>query len=159
VFSRRAIFAFNTALVVARDGALRDARGLPHGATVGAVLGYEYSERFNRLARTGAIRLEFAGSEEVNVRKVVAGRLDAATVNVNAAKSVEYVARRAGVPGRLRALTVVEGLPAYIGFSRTHPDGARAMAAYEDGMSRIASNGTLARIDREWRRRDRAAAP
>ncbi len=120
---------------------------------VGVVLGYEYPSELARLEQQGLIELTRATSEEINLRRVADGRIDAAVINVNGTKSAALMAARAGVEGRIESTRVLGELASYIGFSRTHPDGARALAAYETGMRRIAGNGELARIERRWRDR------
>lgn len=130
---------------------------LPPHARVGIVLGYEYPDTVRALARHGDA-LEIVPSEEIGVRKVAEGRLDAAIVNANVIKPVAFVAARAGVPGRVQPLARLGGMPAFVGFSRAHPDGPRARAAFDDGMRRLRASGRLRALERAWLDRVTASA-
>jgi len=44
-------------------------------------------------------------------------------------------------------------MPAYVGFSRTHPDGLRARAAFDAGMRTLRTSGGLETIRAAWSRR------
>lgn len=128
----------------------RQASELRRGTTVGVVLGYEYPESINRLSREGVIVLDYSASETINLRKVVAGRLDAAMVNHDFLKTVAYALQTAGVAGKVRSAFSAGSLPAFIGFSRKHPQSSLAYARYLKGSEIIAANGTAARIRNRW---------
>jgi polar amino acid transport system substrate-binding protein len=150
-FSERPLFVF------ACDFFENPARPLPGGierlrpgTRIGIVLGYEYApEMMEALRRRGAV-LEPATAEELNLRKLAAGRLDAAVVNRDAVKSPDWVAARAGVTGRVRSVFRVGGLPAYVGFSRAHRDGASLADRFDVGYARIIASGERDRIKRRW---------
>ncbi|WP_300055445.1 ABC transporter substrate-binding protein [uncultured Roseobacter sp.] len=61
------------------DAPLPDWERLPdlQGVTIGAVTGYTYSDDFWELADSGQITVETAQSDEANMRKLLAGRIDA----------------------------------------------------------------------------------
>jgi polar amino acid transport system substrate-binding protein len=131
----------------------------PLGTRVGTVLGYEYPpEILDRLRRRGAI-LEPAQAEQINLRKLAAGRLDAAVVNRDAVKSPEWVAGRAGVSGRVRSVFGVGAMPAYIGFSLARRDGAALAARFDAGFDRIIASGERDRIQRRWVARTTSRTP
>lgn len=150
-FSARPLFTF------ACDFFESPARPLPRriadfapGTRVATVLGYEYPPAMlEQLRRRGAV-LEPAPTEEVNLRKLAAGRVAAAVVNRDAVKSPEWVAERAGVTGRVRSAFGVGGLPAYIGFSLAHRDGAALADRFDVGYARIIASGERDRIQRRW---------
>ena len=60
------------------------------------------------------------------------------------------VAARAGVTGRVRSAFGVPGMPAYVGFSLAHPEGASLAARFDAGLARIIASGTRDRIQRRW---------
>jgi len=126
------------------------AAGLQRRTVVGVVLGYEYPESLRDLVRRGVLVFEPAPSEEINLRKLAAGRLDAALVNYDVVKTPDYVAASAGVRGRVRPAFDAGLLPSYIGFSRRHPRGAWALGRFNVGMRRIAADGRLRDIERRW---------
>jgi ABC-type amino acid transport substrate-binding protein len=122
----------------------------PRGTRVGTVLGYEYPpEMLERFGRRGAI-LEPAPTEETNLRKLAAGRIDAAVVNSDVVKSSDWVAERAGVTGRVRAVFSVGGMPAYIGFSTVHRQGRALADKFDLGYARILASGERDRIQHRW---------
>jgi polar amino acid transport system substrate-binding protein len=153
-------FICHSVLYARRGGRLVATRAadLPRGTVVGVVLGYEYPDALHALARDGRIVLEPAGSEEINLRKLVHERLDAIVLNLDGIKTADWIAARAGVSSDVRPLIDLGTMPSYVGFSRTHRDGPRALAAFETGMRRIAQSGELARIERAWKRRALAEA-
>ena len=120
------------------------------GTRVGTVLGYEYPlEVLDALRRSGAI-LDPTPKEELNLRKLAAGRLDAAMVNRDVVKSPHWVAAQAGVTGKVRPVFRVVGMPAYIGFSLAHRDGAALADRFDRGHARIITSGERDRIQRRW---------
>jgi ABC-type amino acid transport substrate-binding protein len=122
----------------------------PPGTTVGTVLAYEYPpEMLARLRRRGAI-LEPASTEEINLRKLAAGRIAAAVVNRDGVKSADWVVARAGVTGRVRSVLSIGAMPAYIGFSMAHPGGPALADRFDIGYARIVASGEHDRIQRRW---------
>jgi polar amino acid transport system substrate-binding protein len=149
-----------TSELVRRQGDTRftDAQHIPKGSMVGTVLGYEYPSELDRLEAQGVIITEPSVSEELNLRKLAEGRLDAAVINDNATKPLDYMLAHAGVVGRVEHGFVLGELTAYVGFSHRHPRGAEAMARFDAGMRSIVADGTRARIDAAWAARALAEA-
>jgi polar amino acid transport system substrate-binding protein len=132
-------------------------RNLPRGTVVGTVLGYEYPDAVREAVKSGAIVLDEAPSEDMLLRKLAAGRLPAALVNVNDSKSLAYLTALAHIPATAMRVERVGTLQSYIGFSVRHPRGAWALAKYEEGMRRISANGALNGIARQWAESSSAA--
>lgn len=123
---------------------------LPLRSVVGTVLGYEYPpEILSRLAARQVV-LEPAPTEEINLRKLAAGRIAAAMVNRDEIKSADWVADRAGVRGRVASVYRMGALPGYVGFSVAHPRGLELVHRFDEGMNRIVANGERDRIKRRW---------
>jgi ABC-type amino acid transport substrate-binding protein len=123
---------------------------LPRHARVGTVHGYEYPpEILSRLAAREAV-LEPAATEEINLRKLAAGRIAAAIVNRDEIKSADWVAANAGVRGKVQSVYRMGALPGYVGFSVAHPRGLELVHRFDKGMNTVAANGTLERIRRHW---------
>jgi ABC-type amino acid transport substrate-binding protein len=131
---------------------------LPHGTTVGVVLGYEYPASVYDLELRGVIRLESSPSEAVNLRKLAAGRVDLAIVNHNETKPDALLLARAGVTATVERTFRAGVLPSFLGFSRAHPRTPWAMARFTQGMRIIAANGTLRRIQNRWANEANAVA-
>ena len=123
---------------------------LPRGARIGTVLGYEYPPDMLRHLRERGAVMEPAPTEEINLRKLAAGRVDAAVVNRDAVKSPDWVAARAGVTGRVRSVFRIGGMPAYVGFSLAHRDGDSLARRFDAAHARIIASGERDRIQRRW---------
>jgi len=120
------------------------------GMIVGIVMGYEYpADVMARLKRRGVV-LESAPTEETNLRKLAAGRIDAAVVNMDVVKSSDWVAERAGVRGRVRPVFDVGRMPGYVGFSTVHPRGNAIADRFDRGYARVIASGERERIQRRW---------
>jgi polar amino acid transport system substrate-binding protein len=123
---------------------------LPRGTIVGTVLGYEYPAAVQQAVKSGAVVLDEAPTEEMLLRKLAAGRLPLAILNVNESKSLAYVSALAHLAAPPVPVNRVGTLESYLGFSAKHPGAKQAMHLYEDGMRKIAGNGVLAAITRRW---------
>lgn len=120
------------------------------GSVVGVVKGYEYPPAVYELVDSGVIRLDEAESEDANLRRLAAGRVDAAIVNYNDLKTYEAMEARAGVKGRVRRAFDCGILKSHIGFSLAHPQGAMAADKFDEGYRRIASQGRLREFEKKW---------
>jgi polar amino acid transport system substrate-binding protein len=158
LFPSSPIFTCYTELVqsTAHPLAVKRLRELPRGTNVGSVLGYEYPEPILKAVKDGAIVLDESESEESLLRKLSAGRLPAALVNVNDSKSLGYLNAIAHAPSAAVRVERVGALPSYLGFSARHAKAKWAFQKYEEGMRIIAGNGRIGAITREWS--DSAAA-
>jgi ABC-type amino acid transport substrate-binding protein len=152
VFPEQPLFVCQAELLLRHDDArqLTRAEQLPNGSVVGVVLGYEYPEVLYALERAGTISLEASRSEELNLRKLAEGRVDAAVLNHNAIKPLSYVLARAGVEGRVRHGSLLGDLSSYVGFSRRHPRGLDARLRFDEGLRSIEQSGEKSRIDALW---------
>jgi polar amino acid transport system substrate-binding protein len=135
-----------------------DAAHVPRGVIVGTVLGYEYPDALYQLEREHVVELEPSASEDLNLKKLAQGRIDAAVVNINRTKPLGYMIARAGVTGRVRRGFTLGELAAYVGFSHKHARGDEAHARFDQGMEIIVADGTRERIERDWAARAEAAS-
>lgn len=158
-FSARPLFVFTCGFFERPGHPLaRRIKDIAPGTRIGVVLGYEYPpELLANLTRRGAV-LDVAPTEEINLRKLAAGRLDAATVNVDRVKSASFVVEKAGVSGKVRPVFQVGGMPAYIGFSLARADGAVFARRFDAGYDAIIASGLRDRIQRDWTTRRAARA-
>ncbi len=123
---------------------------LPPKTTVGTVIGYEYPPAFEQLKQKGIITLDESPSEEMNLKKLVRGRVNLAIVNYNDIKSAEYIMTRAGVTGQVKVGFRAGVLNSYIGFSKKHSHGLWALGRFNAGFQIITANGELRRIEKAW---------
>jgi len=151
-FSERPLFSVHAVLVAdpRRPMAAKRPEDIRPGTVIGIVNGYEYPPAVAALASRGAV-LEPTASEETNLRKLAAGRIDAAVLMVST--QPEDSPDRATLKGSKRytpAMTLgVMG--SHIGFSVQHPDGDAARRQFDEGLLRIRADGTLAKIAKRWR--------
>ncbi len=151
-FSDVPLFSVHAMLVsdLRRPMSARRPEDIPAGTVVGIVNGYEYPAAVAALASRGVV-LEPTASEETNLRKLAAGRIDAAVLMIST--QPEDSPDRATLKGSKRyapAMTLgVMG--SHIGFSLQHRDGDAARRQFDEGLRRIRADGTLARIAKRWR--------
>ena len=135
---------------VARPLAARSEGELKGRIVVGTVVGYEYPPSVARLRDAGAIALEESPSEELNLKKLASGRLDAILLNDNALKTAAQKIGDAGVADKVAVAFPCGELASFIGFSVVHPRGAWARVRFDAGFRIIHDDGTVRRIERAW---------
>jgi ABC-type amino acid transport substrate-binding protein len=123
---------------------------LPRGTVVGTVIGYEYPPSFEALRQNGAIVVEESPSEDVNLRKLAAGRIDLALLTYNEVKTPNWLIEKAGVGGKVKVGFPSGVLNSYVGFSAKNPEGATALAQFNKGYHQITVNGTLRNLKLTW---------
>jgi polar amino acid transport system substrate-binding protein len=133
------------------------AADLPKGTTVGIVLGYEYPDSLYDLVRNGQIVLDDAATEEINLRKLADGRIQATILNYDDIKTADYLLAEAGVTGKVNLAFPGGVLPSFIGFSRKHPRGLAALARFNEGVRIITASGVATQIKAAWAAKTRAA--
>jgi ABC-type amino acid transport substrate-binding protein len=131
---------------------LTNEKQLPDKTVVGTVIGYEYPNSFEELKQRGVVVVEESPSEEVNLRKLAAGRIDLALLVFNEMKSASSLIKKAGVEGRVQMTIGAGTMKSYIGFSLKHPQGPWAREQFNQGFDRIIANGTFRRIRLNWLR-------
>lgn len=134
-------------VVVARAGkgvSLDSLADLRH-SVVGVVRGYDYGERFNRIA---GLTLESANDNQLLLRKLLAGRCEVIMGNWDVLMDQ---AIRLGVAKDIEVVLEVERAPLFLAFSRKLGDRAEALASEFDRVLReMEQDGTLARLRGLW---------
>jgi polar amino acid transport system substrate-binding protein len=147
------VFNARNLLVARNDSPLKgcDPSGWGLSARVGFVRGYEYVAGAEALIEHPKVRAETTNSELSNLRKVQAAHIDAAVINVDEVKQIGYVARLAGVEHDFRTVCDFGSMPAYIAFSRAHPQGPAALAAFNAGYAALRQRGVVDALQLTWR--------
>ncbi len=114
------------------------------------------------LERHPRIRRVVARTDLTGLKMLVNGRADFMLLYERAGDHLVH-REAAHLAGQIRVVGDMGIAPQYLGFSRSHPEAERLLAAFEGGMRRILANGTAARLERAWRQegqalRDGAAA-
>ncbi|MGZ3254486.1 MAG: substrate-binding periplasmic protein [Burkholderiaceae bacterium] len=124
---------------------------IPKGTVIGIVIGYEYPQSFYALKEKSIVVLEESESEELNLKKLSLGRIDAALVTHNETKPAELLMARARVTGQVNRAFRSGVNDSFIGFSTKHPDGLKAMEKFNEGYRIITANGDRRLIEQRWR--------
>jgi polar amino acid transport system substrate-binding protein len=125
-------------------------KDIPKGSHIGTVTGYEYPESVYKLKNSGAIALEDAASEELNLKKLADNRVKLAIINHNVMKPPEYLMAKTGTAGKVRYAFRSGTLDSFIAFSRKHQQGMWAREKFDEGFEAIKANGTLKEIEKKW---------
>jgi ABC-type amino acid transport substrate-binding protein len=122
---------------------------LPRGTVIGVVLGYEYPMDVTTAKHNG-VTFEAARDEVSNLKKLKAGRIDAAILNHNDLKKASDMIERADAAKEVELAFHDGKLKGFIAFSKQNPDGPRAEKLFDEGFRKITANGTAAKIRRRW---------
>ena len=122
---------------------------LSAGTRLGVVNGYEYPASALRTAQRG-VQLVAARSEQVNLKKLALGRLDAALVMDNALQGADFRVREAGVGKDVVATFASTRMDAYIGFSMGHAQGRWALDKFNQGYASLLGTGAIKGIEKKW---------
>lgn len=153
LFPNEPVFSAQNILFAPVDSTLEgcDPQRWGRKITVGFVNEYEYLPAVEALQKSGNITIELSISEVLNLRKLNARRLDAALITVDPVKRIELVAQQAKVTTAFKVVCDFGGAPAYVAFSKKHPQGAAALTAFNSGIALVIKNGTMARLQQQWR--------
>ncbi|MGO4381716.1 substrate-binding periplasmic protein [Pseudoduganella sp. RAF19] len=121
------------------------------GTRIGIVNGYEYPASLAEVEKRGAV-LDRANSEQANLRKLSAGRVDLALMMANQMKTDAAIVQQAQV-NNVGVAFHATPMGSYIGFSTTHPQGEQARKLFNEGYRIISSNGRKNEIVRRWQLR------
>ena len=126
-------------------GSVRD---FAAGTRIGIINGYEYPAEVRALAGRGVV-LDPANSETASLKKLAAGRLDAALIMTDRIKTDAVMLKEAQAE-RMVFLFAASAMGSYLGFSVKHPDGERARALFNEGYRIISANGVRNAIAKRW---------
>lgn len=153
IWPRNMLYRSQTLFYARRDflGRIDEMRDLD-GLRLGLTMGYGYGDA---IARHTGVEKVWGRSDEMNMRKLLAGRIDLVAQN-------PYIAQR--LLARLRATDRVKPvgtLPGsrdmYIVFSARHPQGPRLAKAFDRGFDILRQSNEYARIFARWEERLKAS--
>lgn len=155
IYPEQPVFWARNKLFVSMDSTLSGSTPDDWGSviTVGLVNGYEYRQEVMDMIENGNIRVEYAKSEELNLRKLAHGRIDGAIINLDEVKTIEYVTANAGIPNSFKEIADYGGEPAFVVFSRRHPDGRFAADAFDKGYDLMEQQGEIDSLKQYWQSR------
>ncbi len=124
--------------------------GWKKSISIGLVIGYEYRQEVMDIIGSGAVKAEYTSDEILNLRMLSKNRVDGVIINVDEVKSIATVAARAGIPDTFKVACDFGGEPAYIAFSRAHPEGKHAVEAFNRGYEMLSQQGEVEKLKHIW---------
>lgn len=155
------VFAAQNLLFVRSDSPLPrgcNSKAWGRKISVGFVNEYEYLPAVEVLQKSGTVAASTTVSEVLSLRMLDSKRFDAALITVDPVKRIELMAALAKVKSNFRVLCDFGGFPAYVAFSRVHPQATTALDAFNKGMKIITKDGTVQRLQKAWAKRALATA-
>jgi len=119
------------------------------GRNIGAVLGYTYGAEFQALEDRKAVNVERTASDEQNLRKLLAGRIDAAIISLAVGERLlqtlgENSAARIGLDPR-----PVNAGPLHLIFPKKQPRSGDWLRLFNRGLKKLKATGAADRFRRE----------
>lgn len=130
--------------------AARNEEELGKGIRIGTIRGYEYPASTLRARDRGAVFVD-GSSAAANLKKLAAGRLDAAMVMADSLNGARLWIDQARVGNLVReAFKCPSVQVAFLGASTRNPRGMWAIEKYNRGIAIISKNGVLDSIRKRW---------
>lgn len=148
-FAKPALYMYRSSFITRSEKTdiPKNIMGIPSGAKVGIVHGYEYAKEILELEKKG-IHFVKVNFESQLVKMVASERIDFAIINADTLKTEAVIIRSALGTNSFRVRTAFKGpsLGTYLGFSNVHPDSQIARKGFEDGMKKLTKTGELKKI-------------
>ncbi|HET8871948.1 MAG TPA: transporter substrate-binding domain-containing protein [Aquabacterium sp.] len=137
-----------------------DSTRWPRPPRVGTVRAYEYTPQLEQALKGPTMIRHEADSEISNLRKLAAGRIDALVITVDDVKRLKLLQTLAQTHADIKTVCDYGVQPAYVAFSRAHPQGLSAQRSFDQGVARLRARKVFAHLQEEWRNRaiERASA-
>lgn len=120
------------------------------GLKIGATTGYFYGDAFARAEKTGSVTVLRASSDEINLKNLLLGRLDAFPLDQRVAEFMFANDLPADDAARITAnATPVHSRPQHLLISRKAANGEALMRLFNQGLHAIHRNGLYERIVRD----------
>lgn len=111
-------------------------------------MGYTYGEEFQKLESQRLLLVERTGSDEQNLRKLLADRLDAVVIS----KAVgERLVRKLGDAGSARIAIndqPINSGPLHLIFPKAKPQSAHWLSLFNRGLAKLKASGVAERMSR-----------
>ena len=152
VFADRPLFVCHADLFhsLSHPLTIKSEKDIPKGTVVGTVRGYEYPDLLNRLKENGTVVFEEVDAEELNLKKLVDGRIQLAVINQDNTKPAMALMLATGTVGKVESVFRCGDLESFLAFSKKHPKSEWAREKFNSGMKKIEADGTLAQIQKKW---------
>lgn len=118
------------------------------GHMVGITNGYTYPTSFMKNKK---ISKDISRTDAVQLKKLMSRRIEYAIINTTPAQLM--INANPAMRGKIKIVGSVELSLLYLNFSKKHHDAPRLLAIFEKGLKTIHSNGTYARIQRDFNER------
>ncbi|HEX5310834.1 substrate-binding periplasmic protein [Aquabacterium sp.] len=155
VYPQHPVFQAQNVLLALADSPWKgcDSARWPSPPRVGTVRAYEYTPQLESLLASRNLIRHEVDSEISNLRKLEAKRIDAAVITLDQVKRLEFLQALAHTSEPLKTVCDFGSQPAYVMFSKLHPQGPKAQTVFDAGMRRLDESGALARLQDTWHKR------
>ncbi|SMC22349.1 amino acid ABC transporter substrate-binding protein, PAAT family (TC 3.A.1.3.-) [Andreprevotia lacus DSM 23236] len=114
---------------------------------IGTTLGNFYSDEFEKLARSGKLKVDPGPSDEANFRKLLADRVDLFPID---AEVGPYLMHQSLTPAERARLSCPDhaywSAPLHVVISKARPDGQAIVAAFDEALQNMQRTGELNRL-------------
>lgn len=120
---------------------------------IGITLGNHYSDEFARLQAAGALKVQGAASDVINLRKLALGRIDLFPMQEDAGRFLVAHELAPGEQSQIVAQSVAfDTVPVYLVIRRSHPLARTLIERFDRGFRQLVDSGQLQRMIDEARR-------
>lgn len=119
---------------------------------LGGTLGYNYGAEFDKLEKSGALKVERIPSDEQNLAKLLAGRIDAFPIDIEVGMyMLDLHHGKDGMEKLAAHPKTVVSEPLYLMISRKSPNADILMKHFNAGLAKLRANGKYEQYMREGR--------
>lgn len=127
---------------------------------IGVTLGNHYSDEFARLQEAGALRVQQAASDAINIKKLVLGRIDLFPMEEEAGRFLVAQELTPVEQSKIVAQSVAfDTVPVYLVIRRSHPLAQVLIDRFDRGFRQLSDSGQLQRILEQAKRTSGASYP
>jgi polar amino acid transport system substrate-binding protein len=116
------------------------------GKLVGMTSGYVYQDEFNHDRETGLIKVEEASSDEANLRKLLAGRIDVFPLEQLVGNTILANNFTPAENSQITHSAPFAKFHPYVLLTKANPENAARMALFDEGFKQLKASGRYAEI-------------
>lgn len=117
------------------------------GSRVSVTRGFFYTDAIDE---NDQIRKTVAPSDEASMKMLALGRADYALVTEQIGRSIVESASGPALTGKVEPVGLIEEVPVFIFFSRSHPQGGEAARLFQEGLEILIESGEYERLVKQW---------
>ncbi|MDX1635185.1 MAG: transporter substrate-binding domain-containing protein [Marinobacter sp.] len=117
------------------------------GKRVSVTRGFFYTDAIDQNDR---VKKTVAPSDEASMKMLALGRSDYALVTEQIGRSIVANASSPSLKGKVEAVGLIQEVPVYIFFSKSHPEGGKAARLFQQGLEILIEKGEYRRLLDRW---------